>query len=117
MTNGKANPMKTLWLIPLGAVLALGACSQTSKTEAPATAEVVTLRSETVEVACGSCVYGMDGVKGCKLACKINNGTPMLVTGGDVDLHAHNLCTTTGNAVVSGEVEGDTLVATAVEVK
>ena len=86
-------------------------------TEAPATAEVVTLRSETVEVACGSCVYGMADVKGCKLACKINDGPPMLVTGSDLDLHAHKLCTVASSAVVSGEVEGDTLVVTAVEVK
>ncbi len=109
--------MKTLWLVPLGAALVLGACSQTSKTETPATAEVVSLRSETVEVACATCVYGMAGVKGCKLACKIDNGSPMLVTGSDVDLHAHNLCSAATNAVVSGEVEGDTLVATAVEIK
>ena len=109
--------MKTLWLVPLGAVLTLGACSQTSKTETPTTAQVVSLRSETVEVACATCVYGMEGVQGCKLACKIDGGSPMLVTGSDVDLHAHNLCSTATNAVVSGEVEGDTLVATAVEVQ
>jgi hypothetical protein len=109
--------MKTLCLLSLGAALALGGCSQTSKTETAATSEVVTLRSETVEVACGSCVYGMDGVNGCKLAVKIDNGDPMLATGSDVDLHAHNLCKAPTKAVVTGEVEGDTLVMTSVEIK
>ena len=109
--------MKTLCLLSLGAALALGGCSQTSKTETAATAEVVTLRSETVEVACGSCIYGMDGVKGCKLAVKIGNGDPILATGGDVDLHKHNLCSSPGEAIVTGEVEGDTLVVTSVEIK
>ncbi len=109
--------MKALCLVSLGAALALGGCSQTPMTETAATAEVVTLRSETVEVACGSCVYGMDGVVGCKLAAKINNGDPILVTGSDLDLHEHNLCSTASNAVVTGEVDGDTLVVTAVEIK
>ncbi len=109
--------MKTLCLVSLGAALALGGCSQTSKTETAVTAEVVTLRSETVEVACGSCVYGMAGVTSCKLAVKINDGDPMLVTGSDLDLHEHHLCTTAAEAVVTGEVEGDTLVVTAVEIK
>ena len=116
-TNGKVSIMKTLCLVSLGAALALGGCSQTAKTETAATAEVVTLRSETVEVACGSCVYGMDGVVGCKLAAKVNSGDPMLVTGSDLDLHEHKLCSVATDAVVTGEVDGDTLVVTAVEIK
>ena len=108
--------MKTLCLVSLGAALALGGCSQTAKTETAATAEVVTLRSETVEIACGSCVYGMDGVQGCKLAAKIN-GDPILVTGSDLDLHEHHLCSTASDAVVSGEVDGGVLVASSVVVK
>ena len=116
-THRKVNHMKTLCLLSLGAALALGGCSQTAKTETAATSEVVTLRSETVEIACGSCVYGMDGVKGCKLAAKIDNGDPILVTGHDLDLHEHKLCTTASNAVVSGEVEGDTLVASSVVIQ
>ena len=115
-TNGKVSMMKTLCLVSLGAALALGGCSQTAKTETAATAEVVTLRSETVEIACGSCVYGMDGVQGCKLAAKIN-GDPILVTGADLDLHEHHLCSTASDAVVSGEVDGDVLVASSVVIK
>ncbi len=120
-TNGKVNPMKTLCLVSIGTVLtlgvALGGCSQTPKTETAATSEVVTLRSETVEVACGMCVYGMTGVQGCQLAAKIGNGDPILVTGSDLDLHEHELCSAASDAVVTGEVEGDTLVVTAVEIK
>ncbi len=116
-TNGKVNLMKTLCLVSLGAALALGGCSQTPKTETAATAEVVTLRSETVEIACGHCIYGMAGAKGCTLAAKINNGDPILVTGSDLDLTEHNLCSAATDAVVTGEVEGDTLVVTAVEIK
>jgi hypothetical protein len=112
----KGMQMKTLWLVPLGAALTLGGCSQTSKTETAAPAQVTTLRSETVEIGCGSCVYSMSGVKGCKLAAKIDD-TPILVTGSDLDLHEHNLCKTTAEAVVTGEVEGDTLVVTSIEVK
>ena len=116
--------MKTLSLISLAVptlavalTMALGGCSQTPKTETAATTEVVTLRSETVEVACGSCVYGMAGVKGCKLAARINDEDPILVTGSDLDLHEHQLCSTANTAVVTGEVEGDTLVVTTVEIK
>ena len=109
--------MKTLCFLSLGAALALGGCSQTPTTETAATTEVVTLRSETVEVACGSCIYGMAGVTSCRLAVKINNGDPMLVTGSDLDLHEHHLCSTATEAVVTGEVKGDTLVVTAVEIK
>ncbi len=125
-TNGKVNPMKTLSMVSLGTVLtlgmahgmALGGCSQTPKTETAATSEVVTLRSETVEVACGHCVYDMAGVNSCQLAAKIDNGDPMLVTGSDLDMHEHpNLCSTVSDAVVTGEVEGDILVVTAVEIK
>ena len=109
--------MRTLWLLPIGAAIALGACSQTEKTaQDPGTAPsgVVTLRSETVEVGCAMCVYGMSGVKGCKLAAVVDDKT-ILVTGADLDLHAHNLCSTSSDAVVTGTIDGDTMVVTTIE--
>ena len=109
--------MKILWLVPIGAAIALGACSQTEKTaEDPVSAPsgVVTLRSETVEVGCATCVYGMSGVKGCKLAAVVDDKT-ILVTGADLDLHAHNLCSTSSDAVVTGTIDGDTMVVTTIE--
>ncbi len=109
--------MRTLWLLPIGAALALGACGQSEKTtQAPDNqpSGVVTLRTETVEVGCASCVYGMPGVQGCKLAAVVNNNT-ILVTGTDLDLHDHDLCSVSKDAVVSGTVDGDTMVVTSIE--
>ncbi len=110
--------MRILWLLPIGAVLALGACSKTAMTaEDSATSQsgVLTLQSETVEVGCGMCVYGTAGAKGCKLYADVN-GKTIPVSGADLDLHAHNLCSVSKDAVVSGRVDGDTLVVTSIEV-
>ena len=68
----------------------------------------------TVEVGCAKCVFDMPGVQGCKLAASID-GQPMLVTGVDVDLHAHELCSVAREAVVTGAMEGDGLVASTLD--
>ncbi len=68
----------------------------------------------TVEIGCAMCVYGMPGVQGCKLAASID-GQPTLVTGVDVDLHAHKLCSAPREAVVTGTMEGDDLVASTID--
>ena len=68
----------------------------------------------TVEVGCAMCIYGMPGVLGCKLAASID-GEQMLVTGVDVDLHAHELCSVAKEAVVTGTMEGDGLVASTID--
>ena len=115
--NRKVDTMRILWLLPIGAVLALGACSNTAKTAEDSTTSqsgVLTLQSETVEVGCGMCVYGMAGAKGCKLYADVN-GKTIPVSGADVDLHAHNLCSVSKEALVSGQIEGDTLVVTSIE--
>ena len=115
--NRKVDTMRTLWLLPLGAVLALGACSKTSKTAEDSTPSgIVTLRSETVEVGCGMCVYGAPDVKSCQLYAEVN-GKIIPVSGADVDLHDHDLCSVSKNAVVSGRVDGDTLVVTSIELE
>jgi hypothetical protein len=82
-------------------------------TEAPAGSPAATAE-QTVEVACATCIYRMSGVQGCKLAAKID-GKPILVRGGSVDAHNAGLCSAAKQAVVSGQVEGDTFVATKVE--
>lgn len=115
----KANMMKTLWSIPIGAALALGACAQNTETAQDTGATpttLVSLSSETVEVGCGKCVYDIAGVTSCVLAAKIGDRA-VLVTGADVDLHDHGLCEDTGTAVVSGRLEGDTFVATTVDIQ
>ena len=70
----------------------------------------------TVEVACATCIYKMDGVKGCTLAAKID-GTPVLVTGGEVNAHEDGLCAGAKQAVVEGKLEGNVFIATKVELK
>ena len=68
----------------------------------------------TIEVGCAMCIYDMDGVQGCTLAANID-GEPMLMTGVDVDLHAHDLCSVAKDAVVTASMEGDGLVASTID--
>ena len=68
----------------------------------------------TVEAGCGSCIFKMPGVEGCKLAVKID-GKPYLVTGADVDAHKAGLCQGAKQATCSGEIKDDTFVATSFE--
>jgi hypothetical protein len=70
--------------------------------------------STTMEIGCGSCSYGMDGVKDCVLAAVIND-EPFLVTGVDFDAHANGLCKATKTATISGNVHADGIVATKIE--
>jgi len=74
-----------------------------------------------VEAGCATCVYDMRGVKGCKLAVKID-GKAYLVTGTEIDDHgdAHGptgLCVTARKAAVTGKVEGEKFVATSFELQ
>jgi len=69
-----------------------------------------------VEAGCGSCIFGMEGVMGCKLAVKID-GKPYLVTGADVNAHKAGLCGSVKMAKVVGEIEGDKFVATSFELQ
>ncbi len=62
------------------------------------------------------CIYNMDGVAGCTPAAVVD-GQPRLMTGVDMDLHAFGLCTAARQAVVSGRLEGQTFLATKVEVE
>ena len=72
--------------------------------------------ARTVEVACASCIYDMPGVESCKLAAKID-GKSMLVTGVSTDAHELGLCSKAKQAVVAGKVDGDSFVATKLELK
>ncbi len=111
--------MRILWIIPIGTALALGACAQdteTAKDTGATPTTLVSLSSETVEVGCGKCVYDIAGVTSCVLAAKIGDHA-VLVTGAEVDLQDHGLCEATGTAVVSGRLDGDTFVATTVDMQ
>lgn len=74
------------------------------------------LKDQTVEVGCAQCVYHMSGVQACEMAAVVN-GQPMLLTGVEVDLHEHGLCSGAAEAVVSGRVVDGELVATELEIK
>ena len=75
----------------------------------------IKLTNQTVEIGCGSCIYSMKGVEGCKLAAKID-GKTYLVTGAD-HVDAHKFCSAAKSAIASGQVEGDRFVATRLEVQ
>jgi len=72
------------------------------------------IKSQTAEVACGSCIYKMPGVEGCHLAVMID-GKPYLVQG--ATWPNHDFCDAKQQAVVSGKLEGDKFIATSVEPK
>ena len=117
--------MKCSPLFAAAVALSLSACTSESKTPAPqatpstpaaSSAAPAAAGEQTVEVACGSCVYHIAGVQQCTLAAKIG-GKPMLVTGGGLDAHAAGLCSGAKQAVVTGKIEGDKFVATKVELK
>ncbi|MCZ6817169.1 MAG: DUF6370 family protein, partial [Planctomycetota bacterium] len=65
----------------------------------------------TLEAGCGSCIFNMPAVRGCKLAVKID-GKPYLVTGASVNAHQAGLCGAAKQAKCSGEVKDDMFVAT-----
>ena len=69
-----------------------------------------------VEAGCASCIFYMEGVRGCKLAVRID-GKPYLVTGADVDAHGAGLCSSAKKAKVVGKIEGDKFVATSFELQ
>jgi hypothetical protein len=70
------------------------------------------IKDQTMEVACGSCIYHMPGVSGCHAAVMID-GRPYLIEG--ATLKKHDFCERKVQALVSGHVEGDKFIATRLE--
>lgn len=73
-------------------------------------------KAQVVEASCGQCKFGMTAKKGCDLAVRID-GKTYFVEGTKMDQHgdAHGhdgMCNTIRKAEVTGEVKGDTFVAT-----
>lgn len=108
-------------------VLALAACSgdePAPAAQAPAAAAagsstagaVAATNAGTVEVACASCVYKMDGVSGCHLATMVD-GKPMLVTGVPTPGHDSGLCEGAKQASMAGQVVDGQYVATSFALK
>ncbi len=79
------------------------------------------IQLRTVEAACATCIFEMEGVSGCKLAVKVDEKA-YLVSGSEIDDHgdahaADGLCNASREAVVQGKVEGDRFVASKFELK
>ena len=101
-------------------LIAFSACTrneanQSAKAKAENRVEVRSVETLLVEAGCATCLFDMQGVKGCKLAVRLE-GKSFLVAGSDIDAHgdAHavdGLCMAARQARVKGRVEGDTFVA------
>ena len=109
--------MRCLLLATICAAAATVGCEKTEPSTGNADpSTVLTLSSESVEVGCYGCIYEMSDAEGCELAAVIN-GTPMRVTGVDLDAHKNGLCSAAKTAVVSGRVDGDNFLATSVQLE
>ena len=113
--------MRVLLPLVLAAVMLAGCGQEQSTSTPPASSDtsntVLTAAGEqTVEMSCATCTYKMSGVTGCKLATKIA-GQTLLVDGPSIDLHEHELCSSTRQAKVAGKVEGDKFVASSITIE
>ena len=82
----------------------------TSPTHGDGAARIIS--DQTVDAACGVCIYKMKGVSGCPLAVKID-GKTYLVEG--AEWPNHDYCDRNCRAVVTGRIEGDKFIATKLE--
>ncbi len=102
--------MRYLMFLTAALCLSLVSLGCTSNTEQSA----VEPQTTSVEAACASCIYKMEGVEDCELAVMID-GKPYLVSGVEVDAHESGLCDAAKSAVISGKIDGDRFVATSFE--
>lgn len=111
--------MRTQTLAPILGLVLLFACGHKSETHgaAPETTTKTTPVGDmqTVEIACGSCIYHMPGVASCDPAVTIA-GKQMLLTGVKFDAHGEDLCKGKKQAEVTGKVTDGTYVATSVKI-
>ena len=70
---------------------------------------------QTAELACGLCVYKMDGVDSCQTAVKIDDTILTLQASEGVDVPAH-LCSDPVAATIEGHVEGKAFIASRIVV-
>lgn len=100
-----SSSFRKKYVMGMGALLCLFALSCDSE-------PVRVLNQETITVACGSCVFEMEGVEGCPLAAEID-GKHYLVRGAlpEHDSHeADGICNMKRAAIVDGELRGEFLV-------
>ncbi|MBW2274964.1 MAG: hypothetical protein JRG96_16980 [Deltaproteobacteria bacterium] len=77
-----------------------------------------TFHGDILDVACGSCVFEMEGVQGCPWAAEIE-GRHYLIRGPIPEDHSSHapdgICNMTRQAVIEGELRGGELLATRME--
>lgn len=91
------------------------AARQASSRAVEAIAQQV-IAKQVVEAGCGSCIFKMDGVKGCVLAVKIA-GKAYLVKGSDVNAHEAGLCNGAKSAEAAGAIERGVFIASSFDLK
>ena len=110
--------MRTVTVLSIVALAALAGCQAdtSDKGSAGGTPTPMAVAAMNIEVGCASCIYEMPGIKGCKLAGKID-GVPRLITGTELSAHKAGLCSSAKQAKVKGKVEGDDFVASEIELE
>ncbi len=71
--------------------------------------------TQTLEIGCAKCTYSLPGVAGCAAAVKVG-GKAYAVSVPGFDSHKEGLCKGAKQAKVTGELQGDKFVASAIEI-
>lgn len=82
---------------------------------APSSSPVATA-AQTLEAGCATCVFGMEDVKGCQLAVKLDD-KPYLVSGVEMPGHESGLCDHSRTAELTGHLDGERFIATSFALK
>jgi hypothetical protein len=110
--NASAAPVKTVSPPAPKSADTPGALLDLAKDSAKDLAKAVGVPTE-VEVGCAMCVYKKEGVTSCTPAVKLGD-TVLLLSG--LKTSGHELCDGAKKAIVEGRVEGNTFLATRVEI-
>ena len=117
--------MKTTLTLLIALTISLGTlgCKKETPSEITPSSETTTTEATvvadgaftgTVEVACGSCIYGIKDAAGCPMAAKVN-GTELLVENTGISAMKTGLCSASQQATVTGDIKDGKLMATSFE--
>lgn len=100
-------------LLPLVLALLLAACGVEVSSAPGHGSTAYAADNLEVPAACGKCIYKLQGLDTCELAVDFG-GHPHRVSGSDFDIMAAGGCAKEQKLLVSGELVGETFVATSV---
>jgi YHS domain-containing protein len=80
-----------------------------------ATDATATTEGAVYEVGCGGCIYDKADAQGCEAAVKVD-GKSHWIAGVKINAHGLGLCAASAQARMTGELKGDTFVATSFEI-